>query len=169
MLRDNLELNSGLVRFQTKESAGAYMETLLEYYKSRLEEYGQRLAEHLRSGEGDPVPQPDYSHDREGKKDKGGQQSTAKGWSKVGTLLVNTSDTRGAMAQVTLRIVDDYKSRVERISAALRSFGDVDTLSQPGTKSYTLFVYRGVPEAVIVENLAKKAEAFAFSGTFRAV
>lgn len=165
MLRDNLELNSGLVRFRSRESATAYLETLLQYYKTRQDEYGQQLAEHLRSSQGSAQPKERPEKDAK----KGGQQAVAKGWSKVGNLLVNTTDALGAYAQVTLRIVEDYKSRVERVSDALKSFKDVDTLSQPGTKSYTLFVYKGVPEAVVVENLEKRMEAFAFSASFRAV
>lgn len=166
MLRDKLELTSGLVRFLSKESASAYMETLVQYYKTRLEEYGQQLAGHLRSGN-DAKP-PRQAQEKESKKDKGGQQPLARGWSKVGSLLVNSSDAREALSQVTLRIVDDYKLRVEKVSEALKSFRDVDTLSQPGTKSYTLLVFKGVPEAVIVEDLAKKQELFAFSANFRA-
>lgn len=167
MLRDNLEVNSGLVKFQNKESATAYLETLLQYYKTRQEEYGHQLAGHLRSAQ--DLPASSETPDRESRKEKGSQQATVKGWTKIGSLAVNSSDSRGAYAQVTLRIVEDYKSRVEKISEALKSFKDVDTLSQPGTKSYTLFIYKGVPEAVVVEGLAKKLEAFAFSASFRAV
>lgn len=167
MLRDNLELNSGLVKFRTRESAVAYLETLLQYYKARQEEYGHQLGEHLRRGP--EAPRPEEERGKEPKKEKGGQQPTAKGWTRAGSLPVNTSDTRGALAQVTLRIVDDYKSRVEKVSEALKSFQEVDNLSQPGTKSYTLFVYKGVPEGVIVESLPQKLEPFAFSATFRAV
>lgn len=166
MLRDNLELNSGLVRFKNRESVDAYLETLLQYYRSRLDEYGQQLAGHLRGFNESTGPKPT---EKEAKKDKNGHQPAAKGWAKVGTLPVNSTDVRGALAQVTLRIVEDYKSRVERISEALKSFKDVDTLSQPGTKSYILFVYKGVPEAVVVEAVDKKVEAFAFAATFRAV
>lgn len=168
MLRDNLELNSGLVKFRSKESAMAYMETLVQYYKTKQEEYGGQLSEHLRSAQGGASPQPKEKPDKEQKKDKG-SQPTAGGWSKVGTLSVNGSDSRGALAQVTLRIVEDYKSKVEKVSEALKSFKDVDTLSQPGTMSYTLFMYKGVPEGVIVESLERKLEAFAFSASFRAV
>ena len=169
MLRDNLELNSGLVRFQSRESATAYLETLLQYYKSRQEEYGQQLAEHLRSSQS-PQPQKksEEKEQKKDKKDKKDQQPVAKGWARVGSLPVNTSDPLGARAQVTLRIVEDYKSRVEKVSEALKSFSDVDSLGRPGTSSYTLFVFKGVPEGVIVEAIAKK-EVFAFAGRFRAV
>ena len=163
MLRDNLELNSGLVKFRSRESAVAYLETLLQYYKARQEEYGHQLGEQLRSPQGE-APKKEK---KEKKEDKGAQQPV-RGWTKVGSLPVNTSDTQGALSQVTLRIVDDYKSRVERVSEALKSFQDVDSLSQAGTKSYTLFVYKGVPEGVIVEDMSKK-EVFAFTGRFRAV
>jgi hypothetical protein len=162
MLHENLELNSGLVKFPSKESATAYLEAMLQYYKGRQEEYGHQLGEQLRSPQGPP-----QAKEKEGKKEKGGQQAP-KGWFKVGSLPVNASDPKGALAQVTLRIVDDYKSRVEKLSDALKSFQEVDTLSQQGTRSYTLFVYKGVPEGVIVEGMVKK-EVFAFTARFRAV
>ncbi len=164
MQRGNLELNSGLVKFPSRESATAYLEALLQYYKARQEEYGHQLGEQLRNPQ-EAAPQKDKKEDS--KKDKGGQQ-TPRGWTRVGGLPVNVSDPQGALAQVTLRIVDDYKSRVERVTDALKSFQEVDTLSQAGTKSYTLFVFRGVPEGVIVESMPKR-EAFAFTAGFRAV
>ena len=165
MLRDNLELNSGLVKFPSKESAIAYMEAMLQYYKTRQEEYGHQLGEQLRSPQGSS--QGKEKQEKDSKKEKGGQQAP-KGWFKVGSLPVNSSDPKGALAQVTLRIVDDYKGRVEKLSDALKSFQEVDTLSQQGTKSYTLFVYKGVPEGVIVEGMEKR-EVFAFAANFRAV
>ena len=164
MQSGSLELNSGLVKFQSKESAAAYLETLLQYYRARQDEYGHQLGEQLRSPQGS---QPKEKPQKDSKKDKGGQQAS-RGWVKVGSLPVNTSDPGGATAQVTLRIVDDYKSRVEKVSEALKSFPEVDTLSQAGTKSYTLFVYKGVPEGVIVEDTVKR-EAFAFAANFRTV
>lgn len=167
MLRNNLELASGLVWFRDKDSARAYLEALLEYYKARQDEYGQQLAEELRSAQ--EAPQPAQRQEKESKKDKDGPRPMAKGWSRVGSLPVNSSDPRHALAEVTLRIIDDYKARVERIAEALKSLQDVDSLSQPGTKAYTLFIYRGVPEGVIVDDLAKKQEVFAFTASFRAV
>ena len=163
MIRDNLELNSGLVKFRSKESVVAYLETLLQYYKARQEEYGHQLGEQLRTPQGAPPPR-EKKEDQ--KKDKGGQQP--RGWSKIGTLLVSVSDPKGALSQVTLRIVDDYKARVEKVSGALKSFQDVDTLSQAGTVTYTLFIFMGVPEGVIMETTAKR-EIFAFTARFRAV
>lgn len=167
MLRDNLELNSGLIKFHSKDSVSAYLETLLQYYKTRQEEYGHQLGEQLRSAQ--ETPKERKKAEKEAKKEKGGKQPVAKGWSRVGPLLVNTGDAGAAIAEVTLRIVDDYKARVERVSDALKAFNDVDTLSQAGTRSYTLLVFRGVPEAVIIGEDAKKVEAFAFSGSFKAV
>jgi hypothetical protein len=166
MLRDNLELNSGLVKFQSRENATAYLETLLQYYRTRLDEYGQQLAGHLRGADEPSAVKPSV---KDAKKDKGAAQPSAKGWARVGSWLVNSSDAKGAYAQLTLRIVDDYKARVEKIAEALKSFKDVDSLSQPGTRSYTLFIFKGVPEAVVVEGLSRKVEAFAFSASFRAV
>lgn len=167
MLRNNLELNSGLVRFRSKESATAYLETLLQYYRSRQEEYAQQLADQLRTTQDSPRRKAESAKDS--KKEKGGRQPSAQGWTKVGTLVVSSSDATGALAQVTLRITDDYRAKAEQVSEALKSFKDVDSLSQAGTRLYTLFVHRGVPEAVIVEDLARKADAFAFSASFRAV
>ena len=167
MLRNTLELGSGLVRFHTKDNARAYMETLLGYYKTRLEEYAQQLAEELRSAP--DAPEQSRREKKDSKKGKDDPKQVPRGWRKVGSLAVNGTDTKRALAEVTLRIVDDYKARIDKISEALKSFDEVDTLSQPGTSAYTLFIYRGVPEAVLVNTMEKKQEVFAFSAKFRAV
>ena len=167
MFRNNLETNAGLVRFHSRDAVSAYLEALLEYYKSKHEEYGQQLGEHLRGTsevrEGAP------KQEKADKKDKGGQKPTAKGWTRVGELPVNVSDPTGALAQVTLRIVEDYKAKVDRLTETLKSFKDIDSVSQGAGTSYTLYIMRGVPEGVIVEYTARRVEAFAFAASFRAV
>ena len=167
MLRNNLETNAGLVKFHSRDAASAYLEAMLEYYRTKHEEYGQQLAEHLRISQ-EPsrgAPKPEKSE----KKEKGAQQATAKGWTRIGTLPVNITDPQGALAQVTLRIVEDYKAKVEKITDALKSFKDIESVSQGAGAEYTLFIIRGVPEAVIVEYSTKKVEAFVFNASFRAV
>lgn len=172
MLRDNLELNSGLVRFRSKESASAYMETLLQYYKAKLDEYGQQLGVHLRNGQESQAAAPverEQKKEKKDKKEKTGKQVVSKGWTRVGSLPVSVSNTDAGISEVTLKIVDDYKMKVEKVGEALKSFKDVDQLGQMGSKSYTLFMYRGVPEGIVIGDLEKRAEAFVFSASFKAV
>ena len=113
MLRNNLETNAGLVKFHPRDAASAYLEELLNYYKTKHEEYGQQLAEHLRMSQEPSQGAPRQEKQDKKDKDKGGPRATAKGWTQVGTLPVNISDPQGALAQVTLRIVEDYKMKGE--------------------------------------------------------
>jgi len=48
LLRSDIELASGLVRFYSKEQARSYLEAMLEYYRMRSEEYGQQMGGLLR-------------------------------------------------------------------------------------------------------------------------
>lgn len=160
-----LELGSGLVRLRSKEQAREYMEALLGFYKGKSEEYGGQMGELLRAvrpAEHEP------RDPRDPKQQKDGQRPAARGWLKVGNLPVNNSDPQKAMAEVTLRIVDDYKMRAEKTSEALKSLDEIESRN-PGPHNLVFFVNKGVPEAVIVEEAARKQETFAFSANFRAV
>jgi len=162
----NFERCSGLVNFYSKEQARAYIESLLEYYKARSEEYGQLMGELLRSTQASNQGQNEV---RDAKQTKEGQKPLAKGWLKAGSLHVNTSDTQRALAEVTLRIVDDYKVRIEKTAEALKSFSEVESLNFSAESAFTLFINRGLPEAFILNGALKRPEAFAFATKFRAV
>ena len=166
MLRNNLETNAGLIRFHSRDAASAYLEALLEYYKTKHEEYAQQLGEHLRAVQ---EPKAANGPKKPDKKDKGAQPTTAKGWTRLGELPVNVTDPQGALAQVTLRIVEDYKAKVERLTDVLKAFRDIESVTQGAGASYVLFIMKGVPEGVIVEHSTEKVEAFAFAASFRAV
>lgn len=152
MLRRDVELASGLVRFYSKDQVMAYVENMIEYYKAKHEEYGQQMGGLLRG----PAPQP--SGGKEGKKEtKEGREAAkvlGRGWVKVGTLPVNTGDSVRAMGEVTLKIVDEYKARVEKTSEALKSLSDLQSINVSDASAFTLFINRGVPEALIVADAA---------------
>jgi hypothetical protein len=162
--RGNLELGSGLLRFRSKDQAREYMEQLLDYYKLRSEEYGGQMGELLRAD------QPKGEEGREPKEGKAPKDAklAAKGWLKMGSLPVNSSDPQKAMAEVTLKIVEEYKLKVERTTEALKSLDEIEAHNS-ASANLVFYISRGVPEAVIVEPGAPKLETFAFSGSFRAV
>ncbi len=174
MLRSDIELASGLVKFYSKDEARSYLEAMLEYYRMRSEEYGQQMGGLLRG----PAPPPqDLKEDRkEGKESKEGKKegkdagrALAKGWVRVGTLPINTGDTAKAFGEVTLKIVEEYKMRVAKTTEALKSFGEMESINVSDGSVYTLFVNRGVPDALIVGAPVKKREVFSFAARFRAV
>ena len=157
-----LELGSGLVRLRSKEQASDYIEALLGFYKAKSEEYGGQMGELLRA------VRPAEHEPRDPRQQKDGQRPTARGWLRIGSLPVNNSDPQKAMAEVTLRIVDDYKMKAEKTSEALKSLDEIESRN-PGPHNLVFFVNRGVPEAVIIEEAVRKQENFAFSANFRAV
>ncbi len=158
----NLELGSGLVRFRSKEQARAYLEALLQHYKAKSEEYGGQMGELLRGAQ-QPVQEL-----KEAKPTKEAQKVGVKGWVRMGTMPVNASEPLKALGEVTLKIVEDCKMKVEKTAEALKSFDEVDT-RMPGSPSLILFINRGVPEALIVDEGSKRSEIFAFNARFRAV
>ncbi|MDG6898931.1 MAG: hypothetical protein JRN24_04235 [Nitrososphaerota archaeon] len=162
MLQGNLELGSGLVRFRSKEQAREYLEALLAHYKAKSEEYGGQMGELLR------VAQPTGQESKESKPAKEGQKVGAKGWMKMGSLPVNMSDPQRAISEVTLKIVEDYRLKIEKTGDALKSLDEIESHSSGG-QGYVFFISKGVPEAVVVEETAKKQELFVFSAKFRAV
>jgi len=160
-----LELGSGLIRLRSKEQAREYMEALLGYYKGKSEEYGGQMGELLRTqrpAEREP------KDPRDPRQQKEAPRPMARGWLKMGSLPVNSSDPQKAMAEVTLKIVDDYKTKAEKTSEALKSLDEIESRN-PGPHNLVFFVNRGIPEAVIVEEALRKQETFAFSANFRAV
>jgi len=164
----NLELGSGLLRFRSKEQAREYMEQLLEYYKMRSEEYGGQMGELLRIAQAGAQEGKDQKDAKDAKAPKDAPKQQAKGWVKMGALPVNSSDPQRAIAEVTLKIVEEYKIKVERTSEALKSLDEIESRAA-GSANLVFYVNRGVPEAVIIEGSAPKQETFAFSGSFRAV
>lgn len=169
MLRTEVELASGLVRFRSTEQARSYLEAMLEHYKLRLEEYGQQMAGLLRSAPGQPGEGETVKEEREEKNGKETAKVRAKGWVKVGTLPVNVSDSAKATGEVVLKIVDEYKARTAKTAEALKSFGDLESLSISAGSVLTLFVNKGVPEALIVGAPEKAQEEFQLVAKFRAV
>ena len=163
MLRTDIELASGLVRFYSRDQARSYLEAMLEFYNTKSQEYGQQMGGLLR-GEA-----PGPAEGKAGKEGKEGGKVAAKGWMKVGTLPVSTGDSTKALGEVTLKIVDEYKMRSARTAEALKAFNNLESINVSDGSSYVMFINRGVPEALIVNESKAKREPFSFVGRFRAV
>jgi hypothetical protein len=164
MLRTDIELASGLVRFYSKEQARSYLEAMLEFYSMKSQEYGQQMGGLLRG-----VAPPAGPTEAKEAKNNGNTKVVAKGWVKVGTLPVNIGDASKALGEVTLKIVEEYKMRSEKTSEVLKSFNNLESINVSDASSYTLFVNRGVPEALIVMESKTKRESFVYAAKFRAV
>jgi len=170
LLRSDIELASGLVRFYSRDQARSYLEAMLEYYRMRSEEYGQQMGGLLRGATPSSEDiKKDKKEKKESKEEKEQGKGLAKGWARVGTLPVNTGDTSKALGEVTLKIVDEYKMRVAKTTDTLKSFGELESINVGDDSVYILFVNRGVPDALIVRAPEKKREVFNFAARFRAV
>lgn len=150
---------------------------MLDYYKSRLDIYGQQLGDQLRAEpsqsqqQGEQKDKKDEKNDKK-KDEKKDQKQPPKGEAGPKTLKViggfgNSSMVPKILAEVTLRVVDYYKARIELINGALKSMTEDPALSQSGAALYTLYILNGVPEAVLIDSSAKDRQMFVFAGRFR--
>ena len=162
MVSRRIELASGLVKFRSKEEVRSYLEEMLQYYKTVSEEYGQQMGTLLR---GVQAPPPEVKV----KQAKDEARPSSKGWVRLGSLPVNVSDPSKATAEVMLKVVEEYKTRIEKTTEALKSLVELDSVVGGDGQSLTLFVSKGIPEALILGSTEAKREVFSFVSAFRAV
>jgi len=156
LLQQQFEPPSRLVRFFSREDILKYLKSLVENYQRESEKYGDRLGVLMRAD----------SHETSKVEAKG--KAPSKGWMKMGNLMVNVSDSRGATTEVTYQIHEDLKQRVASATTALNSFEQGASAIIPETSVYLLYLKNGMPERIIAEN-PKKKETFSFAANYKVV
>ena len=155
---------TGLVKFFTKDELKRFLKGLVERYQVQNQAYGDELGTLLRTLEQEKAAakaQP---------KEKGApQKSQAKGWVKMGSMLVNVSDPNGAMAEVLFQLHEDVKSKLAKATEALKSFEELNSQTIPEAGQYYLQLKNGVPERVVADMRTGRKEAFNFSADFKLV
>ncbi len=168
-------LASGLVKFYSRDELKRFLKSLVEGYTNQAELYGDRLGSILRGAGGNPAQNPSKGDNpSEGRtKTQEGQEEKvkvkAKGWIKMGTLLVNITDPRTGMTEVLFQLHEHAKSRLAKATAALKSFEELSSTTMPEDASYSLQVRNGVPERIVIGPQERKANTFSFDAKFRLV
>ncbi len=168
-------LASGLVKFYSRDEMKRFLKSLVDGYTSQAEQYGDRLGAILRGSGENPSQNPtkgDNPSEGKSKTPKGQEEKLkvkAKGWIKMGTLLVNITDPKTGMTEVLFQLHEEAKSRLAKATAALKSFEEHSSTTMPENASYSLQVRNGVPERIVIGPQERKASTFSFDANFRLV
>lgn len=162
------------MRFYSKEEFRRFMKSLIEHYQGQSQRYGDRLGTLLRTLEVQKATARDQPKEKEskGKEKQNGQEAQkfqARGWVKMGTLLVNTSDPNGAMAEVLFQLHEEAKGRLAKTTEAMKSYEELNSTTVPEASLYYLQMRNGVPERLVVDLNQNKQQTFSFSADFKLV
>lgn len=159
---------TGLVRFFSKDELKRYLKSLVDQYQAQNQRFGDQLGGLLRTLEQEKAAakaQPKESKD----KGQGNGKTQARGWVKMGSLLVNVSDPNGAMAEVLFQLHEEVKARLAKTTEAMKSFDELSNVNVPEAGLYYLQLRNGVPERVVVDLQSSKKDAFNFTADFKLV
>ena len=156
------------MKFYTQAEVTKYMKEVAEYYQKESEKYGDKLGGMLRTGPGEAAPKEEKKQDKNEKKGEK-PKASAGGWTKMGTLMLNTANSGPAMTEVMYQIHEELKQKLVRTNEALKSFEQNASTLIPQNATFELYVRNGVPERLIVEAETAKTAVFNFDGKFRVV
>jgi hypothetical protein len=159
----------GLVKFYSKEEIARYMKSLVEHYQAQSIRYGDQLGSLLRELEQGRAAARGQSKELRESKISASGGTQAKGWVKMGNLIVNVSDPSGALAEVLFQLHEDAKAKLNRVSEALKSFDELGSSTIPNAGLYYIQLRNGIPERVVVDLQPRRKDSFAFSADFQLV
>lgn len=140
---------SGVLRFYSLTDVRRYLKELLDTYQMEYDKSSNMIGSLLRSDGG-----------------KGMEVIMSKGWTKVGTLIVNLTDSEKAGMEVVFQVVNEIKPRVTRTEEVLKSFESVEALPIPDNATFLLYLRGGVPERLIVDSTVTRPQKFKLAGKF---
>jgi hypothetical protein len=140
---------SGVLRFYSLTDVRRYLKDLLGTYQKEYDKSSNMIGSLLRSDGG-----------------KGMEVIMSKGWTKVGALIVNLSDSEKAGMEVVFQVVNEIKPRVARTEEVLKAFDSVEGLPIPDNATFLLYLRGGVPERLIVDTIQTRPQKFELSGKF---
>ncbi len=152
---------SAVVKFHSRDAIKKYLDDMQKIYNSQVDQLGQDLAGMLR----DQAPAGDKKDGEKGKEKKSAPKSAVK----AGSLKVITTNTKKALEAAMMRIVDDYKSKVEGVNQAISALVELDRLGQEGMYVYTMVVNKGLPESIIVETTDRNQREFSYNAKFKVI
>lgn len=160
-----VQVATGLAKFYSREEVGTYLKQMADYYQQETAGYGDKLGALLRPTE--QTKSADKGADSEKPAQKGKQ--VQRGWVKMGSLLVNTSNPAAAMTEVMFQLNEEFKQKLARTNEALKSFEESANISIPEGGVYSLHLRNGVPERLVVDTGSPRREPFSFSARFKLV
>jgi hypothetical protein len=153
------QASASLVKFNSKDELRRYMKSLVEYYQGVAQNYGDQLGTLLRTIE----------QEKGAAKAPSTGKVVAKGWVRMGSMLVNTGDSKGAMAEILFQAHEEAKSRLAKISEAVKSFDELSSSIIPEAGLYYMQLKNGIPERIVTDSAAKAKDSFKFSAAFQLV
>ena len=148
----------GVVKFYNRADLKKYLKGLVELYQGEANQYGDNLGSLIRtSGVRKPA---------DGKEQPKPQ---AKGWVKMGSLIVNMSDPLTSMTEIMYQLHEEFKQKLAKTAEALKSYEDVAAANIPDGVSLVLQLRNGIPEKIVVDSQSMKRDSFRYSGKFRLV
>lgn len=160
------ELGSGVMKFYSHEEVVKYLRELAEYYQKESEKYGDKLGSMLR-GTGRPE-----TAQKEAKKDEKkpeAKKASPGGWTKMGSILINTTNAEAASTEVMYQVHEDLKLKLARTTEALKSFEQNANAVFAQNSVFEMFFKNGVPERIVVRPGEGKRPLYNFDGRFRVV
>ncbi len=167
MMQGSQQSATGLIRFYSKDELKRYMKALVDQYQALNQDYGDQLGSLLRTLEQEKAASKAQPKEKDEK--SAPQKTQARGWTKMGSLLVNISDPNGAMAEVLFQLHGDVKAKLAKASEALKSFEELSSQTIPESGLYYLQLKNGVPERIVADLQKGKRETFNFTADFRLV
>jgi len=154
----------GLLKFYSKEEMRKYLHDLAGYYQGQVDSFGEQLGTLMRSGQ-------EKTGEEKGKKKQAEEKSKviSRGWTRMGTLLVNVGDPVSAITEVSLQLHEEFKTKLAKTTEALKSFEEQANNVIPENATYRLYLRNGVPERILVEAQEAKRDTFGFSAQFQLV
>ncbi|MDG6918264.1 MAG: hypothetical protein JRN62_02300 [Nitrososphaerota archaeon] len=153
---------SAVVKFHSRDAIKTYLDRMVADYQSGVDTMGEDLAVMLR----DQAPVGDK---KDAKDDNDKKKAPVKSEVKAGSLKVVTTNPKKALEAAMMKIVDDYKSKVDTTNQAIAALVELDRLGQEGMYVYNLVVNKGIPESIIVESTDKKLKEFSYTAKFNVV
>ena len=169
MSQRKLELSTGMMKFLSQAEITKFLRELAEYYQKEAEKYGDKLGSMLREDPRAAAPKDEKKQDKGDKKGEQKPKITSGGWTKMGSLLLNTSNTGPATTEVMYQAHEDLKQKLARTNEALKSFEQNANTLIPQSATIQLYIRNGVPERIIVEAEEAKKATFNFDAKFRVV
>ncbi len=176
VFQQNPILGSGLLKLKSKDEVKRYLKYMVDHYQQEVDGLANSAGDFLRAGPG----QTDDNKDKEKqvkkedvkkkdvKKEEKEDAKVASGsWFKMGTLMINVSESNTAGTEILFRLLKEFKLKLSGTADALKSFEDSVAMSLPDSSEYTIYIRNGVAERVIVSPEKKQPQLFAFEARFR--
>lgn len=147
-----LDLTSGMIRFFSLEDMRRHIKELLDSYNREYDRSSNVIGALLRD---------------QGK--KGEEILRSKGWTKVGSVYVNSIDPAHGSMEAVFLLLNEMKPRVAQTEEVLKSFDLIENLPIPPASTFLLLLRSGVPERIIIDSDVKRPEKYAYKASLTTV